>query len=186
MAASASNAWVDLYLNALLGDGLSKEYVRGNDGDEPDQSEAANFFVNQILEAPEGIIRSWRRAQVRWVRLRRPERTCAGSQALCRTFPLTHCCTEIGARQRTLPRTINEIVRSCNLSTVVFPLVSRSSWARPGAVSRDDALGNWWLSVLESLPLAPKLRRDADAPAGRRIRPSNVPMAPSAAFARLV
>jgi hypothetical protein len=66
MAASAPNAWVDLYLNALLGDGLSKEYIRtGEDDSAPEQQEAANYFVNQILEAPEGIIRSWRRAQVR-------------------------------------------------------------------------------------------------------------------------
>jgi hypothetical protein len=68
---SVRNAWVDKYLEALLGGGLSKEYVsRVDDGDEADNDGygtlAANYWINLIFDdEQENIVASWRKAKVR-------------------------------------------------------------------------------------------------------------------------
>jgi hypothetical protein len=66
---SLRNAWVDKYLEALLGDGLSKEYVnRVDDGEEEVQGYgtlAANYWINLIFDdEQENIVASWRKAKV--------------------------------------------------------------------------------------------------------------------------
>ena len=62
------NAWVDKYLTALLGDGLSKEYVARDEDGADNDAVAANYFFNLIIDdAEDGIVASWRRAKVRIV-----------------------------------------------------------------------------------------------------------------------
>jgi hypothetical protein len=65
---SLRNAWVDKYLEALLGFGLSKEYVNRVD-DEADDGYgtlAANYWINLIFDdEQENIVASWRKAKVR-------------------------------------------------------------------------------------------------------------------------
>lgn len=58
------NAWVDKYLTALLGDGLSKEYVAGDEDGADNDAVAANYFFNLIIDEEDGIVASWRRAKV--------------------------------------------------------------------------------------------------------------------------
>lgn len=53
-----------MYLTALLGDGLSKEYVRGNES-ESEETKAMYFFNKMIDDDETRIIQSWRKAQVR-------------------------------------------------------------------------------------------------------------------------
>lgn len=65
---SPRNAWVDKYLEALLGDGLSSEYVtRVDEGDEDDDGTlAANYWINLIFDDEQAnIFASWRKAKVR-------------------------------------------------------------------------------------------------------------------------
>ena len=65
---SLRNAWVDKYLEALLGDGLSSEYVtRVDEGDEDDDGTlAANYWINLIFDDEQAnIVASWRKAKVR-------------------------------------------------------------------------------------------------------------------------
>eukprot|EP00892_Ulva_mutabilis_P007983 jgi/Ulvmu1/5557/UM023_0093.1 len=61
---SQRNAWVDKYLTALLGDGLSKEYVAKDEDGADNDTVAANYFFNLIIDDEEdGIVASWRRAK---------------------------------------------------------------------------------------------------------------------------
>jgi hypothetical protein len=62
--ASSDNGWVDMYLDALLGEGLSKEYTKV-DHDGSDTNPSATYFLDKAIEVDEkAIISSWRRAQV--------------------------------------------------------------------------------------------------------------------------
>jgi hypothetical protein len=61
---SINNGWVEMYLTALLGDGLSKEYVAGHQA-ETEEIKALYFFNKMIDDDEERIIVSWRKAQVR-------------------------------------------------------------------------------------------------------------------------
>ena len=63
--ASSNNGWVEMYLNALLGEGLSKEYEQGVQHDHGRDTKAL-YFLNKAIEVDESaIVTSWRRAQVR-------------------------------------------------------------------------------------------------------------------------
>ena len=67
-SALRKNAWVDKYLEALLGDGLSSEYVNRVDDveGEDDGTLAANYWINLIFDYDqENIVASWRKAKVR-------------------------------------------------------------------------------------------------------------------------
>ena len=62
--ASSNNGWVEMYLTALLGDGLSKEYEKDHESQTEDTK--ALYFLNKLFEDDESnLVRGWRRAQVR-------------------------------------------------------------------------------------------------------------------------
>lgn len=61
---STNNGWVEMYLTALLGDGLSKEYVAGHEA-ETEETKAIYFIKKMIDDDEERIVVSWRKAQVR-------------------------------------------------------------------------------------------------------------------------
>lgn len=70
--ASSNNGWVEMYLNALLGEGLSKEYEQGHQHDHGPDTKAL-YFLNKAIDVDEeAIVTSWRRAQVRWALHARP------------------------------------------------------------------------------------------------------------------
>jgi hypothetical protein len=62
--ASVNNGWVELYLTAALGDGLSKEYDADHEQETVDTK--ALYFLNKLFQDDESnLVTSWRRAQVR-------------------------------------------------------------------------------------------------------------------------
>jgi hypothetical protein len=70
---SHRNAWVDKYLEALLGDGLSKEYVNRIEDTETEDTYgtlAAQYWINLIIDdEQQNIVASWRKAKVRFWRM---------------------------------------------------------------------------------------------------------------------
>ena len=62
---SSSNTWVEHYLTALLGDGLSKEYSAEQQHQHQAEETKALYFLNKLVEDDEvNIVHSWRRAHV--------------------------------------------------------------------------------------------------------------------------
>jgi hypothetical protein len=73
--ASSKNVWVDLYLDALLGPGLSHEYMAVDDDGSEINTITATYLLDKAIEVDEkAIISSWRRAQVNFIYLRHAAR----------------------------------------------------------------------------------------------------------------